>query len=228
MRAMWLAMMVLVLGCTPTHAQTPHGGAALDLEGKTVALVRATDEGVSAYCSGVWVADDAFVTANHCVEESTLGDDVLFATRDDVSALEGDKAAAVRFGKLEAIDAGHDIALVRVTLAPAHPVAHVASRQPYVGEDVQTMGHPYGLWWSYSRGTVAALRVMAPFDDDSFWYVQSTAAASPGNSGGGLFDEAGDLVGLCRATVVARGAENLNLYVHAMYVSRFLAAHGIT
>jgi S1-C subfamily serine protease len=41
--------------------------------------------------------------------------------------------------------------------------------------------------------------------------IQTTAAISPGSSGGGLFDQAGRLIGITTSSI--RGAQNLNFAI---------------
>lgn len=122
-------------------------------------------------------------------------------------------------GRLERRDYGHDLALVRVALPPEHEVAAVG-QGPSVGQPVETMGHPLGLVWSYSRGNVAAVRRITFGDGGPVWFVQSTASISPGNSGGGLFDASGAIVGIAHG-YFPRG-ENVNIYVHPIHVRAFL------
>ena len=44
-------------------------------------------------------------------------------------------------------------------------------------------------------------------------YLQTTAAISPGSSGGGLFDASGNLVGI--TTMTLRGTQNINFAIPA-------------
>lgn len=220
LRRLAVLLTLALLACTPPTTQTPHSPKAARLESETVALVAAGMHGPRAYCSGVWVGADAFLTAAHCVADLEVGESVAYVTRGDLSAAAGDEVEAVRFGKLSSRDATHDLALVKTALSPAHQTAGVAD--PIVGESVQTMGHPLGLWWSYSTGQVAAVRLLAFGDDDAIWYVQSTAPISPGNSGGGLFDSDGNLLGLCNS-YMPRG-ENVNFYIDSRYIRLFLGA----
>jgi S1-C subfamily serine protease len=187
------------------------------LEHKTVALV---DPGASRpYCTGVWVAPDFILTANHCTRDKDFADTVTYATRADVQpGAEGEEIVGMKVGVLVARDEAHDLALVWDKGAPAHAVAGVA--EPMVGQRVETMGSPLGLWWSYSQGQISAIRFKAFGEGDAMWWVQATAPISPGNSGGGLFDENGDLVGLCAATI--RSGQNLNLFVHPRYIRAFI------
>lgn len=203
----------------------PHSATAQDLENKTVALVEVDETGDGgAYCSGVWVGDDTILTANHCVEEEPLGARLSYLVRGDLNAEKDDEIEAARLGVLVARDPSHDLALIRAPLAPLHGVAYVAAQTPFVGQPTQTMGHPLGLWFSYSTGVVSGIRKQQEGEYQDMWWVQTTAPTSPGNSGGGLFDESGELLGICHG-YYPRG-ENLNMYVHAVYLRAFLKAVG--
>jgi len=71
-----------------------------------------------------------------------------------------------------------------------------------VGVPVYAVGAPQGLELSLSDGIVAQLRGGPPP------FIQTTAAVSPGSSGGGLFDGEGQLIGLI--TLYIEGGQNLN------------------
>lgn len=77
-----------------------------------------------------------------------------------------------------------------------------------IGEDVAAIGNPKGLDTSLSRGIVGQKR-----SKNGIRYLQTDAAISSGSSGGGLFDRAGNLVGITSFTV-AEG-ENLNFAIAA-------------
>jgi S1-C subfamily serine protease len=168
----------------------------------------------------VWVTSDAFVTARHCTRGLRAGDTVGYVTRADVD--EREDIVGMRLGVLVAKDAKHDLALVRDKGAPAHGVASIS--EPVVGRSAAAMGHSLGLWWSYSRGEVAAVRIHEFDSDGPVWWVQATTPISPGNSGGGLFDSEGSLIGI--AAGILRGGESLNLFVHSRYVAALLKAEG--
>ena len=70
------------------------------------------------------------------------------------------------------------------------------------GDPVYAVGAPQGLELSLSDGIVAQLRGGPPP------LIQTTAAISPGSSGGGLFDREGRLVGL--TTLYIEGGQSLN------------------
>ena len=79
-----------------------------------------------------------------------------------------------------------------------------------VGEAVYAVGAPQGFDFSISDGIVSQLRTLA---GERAPLIQTSAAISPGSSGGGLFDSEGRLVGL--TTWKIREGENLNFAVPA-------------
>jgi S1-C subfamily serine protease len=81
------------------------------------------------------------------------------------------------------------------------------------------MGAPQGLELTLSQGIVSGLR---DSDDKGYRVIQTDAAISPGSSGGALFDDNGDLVGI--TTYKVRGGENLNFAVPVNYVRKMLTA----
>ena len=180
---------------------------AKDLEAKTVALVDLDeDRRASAYCSGVWLSETVFVTADHCVR----GQGARYAiSKDDIAY-----AAQVVARAPE-----HDLALFVSTAKP--PVHGEAKLAPYAvapGAKVATMGHPLGLWWSYSSGDVAAIRTVD--EKPTTLFIQTTAPTSQGNSGCGLFDSRGYLVGVGHS--IARSGSNISLYVHTKHLAALL------
>jgi S1-C subfamily serine protease len=80
-----------------------------------------------------------------------------------------------------------------------------------VGAKVYAIGAPKGLELTLSDGIVSSLREV-----DGGQYIQTTAAISPGSSGGGLFDENGALVGL--TTFYLAEGQNLNFAVPVEWV----------
>jgi len=80
---------------------------------------------------------------------------------------------------------------------------------PTEGETVFVIGHPEGLRFTLSTGIISRTNGSM---------IQMSAPVSPGNSGGPVFDDRGDLVGIVIAMVDKHGdpnAENLNFAIRA-------------
>ncbi|MHB1993437.1 tetratricopeptide repeat protein [Metallibacterium scheffleri] len=93
--------------------------------------------------------------------------------------------------QLDKADWNRDVCSLSVPGLPAPPVTLGSTRTLQVGASVYAIGTPEGLQRTLSQGIVSSLR---PVGGGS--YIQTTAAISPGSSGGGLFDDHGRLLGL--------------------------------
>jgi tetratricopeptide (TPR) repeat protein len=103
---------------------------------------------------------------------------------------------------LYAEDSDKDICLLDAMGIQGKPAQLGKAAGLKVGDPVYAVGAPQGLELSLSGGMVAQLRGgPSPL-------IQTTAAISPGSSGGGLFDAEGRLVGL--TTFYVQGGQNLN------------------
>ncbi len=223
-----MIMILAAVGCSlPKPIAVPvtqHMEMAQILKSKAVALVGTNRRGeIEAFCSGTWVSESTILTANHCVD----GDDYTnYVINSDVFSASDPTTPRVKFkprvAAIAARDVDHDLALLKIAYPiPPHNVALVADYDVSQGQVVQTMGQPIGLWFSYSSGDVAAIRVMPNALNFEMLLIQTTAPISPGSSGGGLFDEAGNLVGVCHGAFDG-GPENVNLFIHTTYIRKLL------
>ena len=71
-----------------------------------------------------------------------------------------------------------------------------------IGDDVQAIGHPNEMWWTYTRGYVSQFRNNYEwiYEDESFTLnanvIQTQTPITTGNSGGPLFTKRGEILGL--------------------------------
>ena len=108
---------------------------------------------------------------------------------------------------LELWDTAKDLCQLRApgVAAPAVPLGD--ARTLVVGQPVYALGSPAGLELTLSAGIVSALRHDTA---QNLAAIQTSAAISHGSSGGGLFDEQGQLIGIT-AAFIGGDAQNLNL-----------------
>lgn len=81
----------------------------------------------------------------------------------------------------------------------------------FAGDTVVAIGNPLGLESTVSTGIISALR-----ESDGYTIYQTTAPISPGNSGGPLLDEHGQVIGINTATIP--DGQNLNFAIPIDYV----------
>jgi len=110
-----------------------------------------------------------------------------------------------------------DVALLRVK-TPNKNYLKWRKNEVRIGEDVFTIGHPFGYEYSVSKGIISNVERR----DDEFGFVkvvQSDLAVNKGNSGGALIDTNGYVVGLIRALVTSNGgSDGISLAVKPLTV----------
>lgn len=127
------------------------------------------------------------------------------------------KQGAEQFpAKVEFIDKDFDIAILHVEGKVIRPV-NIYVKEPEVGNAVFAIGSPLGLEGTITNGIISAYR-----KKDLVPFVQTTAAISHGNSGGGLFDTEGNLIGI--TTFKLSEGENLNFAIDAQFVMNIFDA----
>jgi len=111
-------------------------------------------------------------------------------------------------------DNDHDLCQLSVPKlsAPAVQLGDAGSLSP--GQRVVAIGAPESLELSISEGLISALRDYG----DGSRVIQTTASISPGSSGGGLFDEAGRLIGL--TTFFLKEGQNLNFALPVSWIGK--------
>ena len=126
-------------------------------------------------------------------------------------------------------DTTNDLALLSTSLRPPRVAAPRLGLR--LGESVAAFGYPYvdilATSGNFTQGNVTALAGMR---DDSR-YVQISAPVQPGNSGGPLLDQNGNLVGMVTAKLqMAQSGDlpqNVNFALNASIISSFLDTNGI-
>jgi len=112
-----------------------------------------------------------------------------------------------------ASDETEDIALLRIEAADVPTLTLGNSNAVREGDNVVLVGAPLGLEETISTGIVSAVRVIP---ERGVRVIQTTAAASPGSSGGPLLNSKGEVVGLISFSMVQ--GQNLNFAIPINYV----------
>jgi len=166
--------------------------------------------------SGFFITDDGFLITNeHVVKD---GMQIRLVT-----------SAGLISAKVIKVDSANDLALLKAEgKFTALPVA--ASRSMKLGGTVATVGFPniglQGFSPKFARGEIGSLS--GPQDDAR--YFQISVPVQPGNSGGALVDERGNVVGVVSATLSARAAlatsgafpQNVSYAVKSSFLLGFL------
>lgn len=112
-------------------------------------------------------------------------------------------------------DAVMDIAMLRVKTDIEFPqIEYGSSDSLRVGQDVVAIGNPLGeLGGTVTEGIISALDRQVIIEGIPMTLLQTSAAVNPGNSGGGLFNMAGELIAIVNAKQSAAGIEGLGFAI---------------
>jgi tetratricopeptide (TPR) repeat protein len=131
-------------------------------------------------------------------------------------------------GELVIVDEKNDMALIRIKNAEGRKFPTVKfgnSDNVKVGQNVFAIGSPFGYEYTISQGIVAGIRedekvsftdpvTYMPFEKRFEKVIQITAAISPGNSGGALFNSKGEVIGITTYTYGSYGNLNFALAIN--------------
>ncbi len=135
------------------------------------------------YGTGFFVTKDGYILTNHHVIE---GADTITVSLNDRTEL-----TATLVGS----DESSDVAVLKVkgNNFPALTIAKTDDIK--VGEPVLAIGSPFGFDYSASAGIVSA-KSRSFGREAAVPFIQSDVALNPGNSGGPLFNQKGEVVGI--------------------------------
>ena len=102
--------------------------------------------------------------------------------------------------------------------APAAvPVPLGSARDASIGDEVYAIGAPHGLALSLSRGIISQLRSVG--GKNAAPVIQTDATVLRGSSGGGLFDQQGELIGITTLKISGAGTGGFAFAVPAEWVT---------
>jgi serine protease Do len=148
---------------------------------------------VQSLGSGFVISADGYVITNNHVIDGADEIKVIFA--------DGESLPAELIGR----DAKTDLAVLKIESDDDFPfVPFGDSNSARVGDWVMAIGNPFGLGGTVTAGIISAINRdinAGPYDD----FIQTDASINRGNSGGPLFNMAGEVVGVNTAIISPSG-----------------------
>jgi TPR repeat protein len=193
--------------------------AASDGNGSSLENPDLTNQTPKAYGSGAIVsAQGNILTAAHVVTGATQL--VVVTTKGRCIAI------------VLQIDEANDIAVLKIDGGPYMPLPVAQSNGVRLGQAVSTIGFPnveiQGFSPKVTRGEISSIDGIA--DDPRGWQI--SVPVQPGNSGGPLLDENGNIIGIVEAKLGLKAAEatgdipqNVNYAVKSAYALALLAPY---
>ena len=171
--------------------------------------------------TGFAVSYDGHIITNHHVIDACQEIKVRYKS-DDILA------------KLIAFDTVNDLAILKIDTKPSS-VLPISYSNPEILQEIYVAGFPFGENVSTSikmtKGIVSSLTGMG----NNYSNIQIDAALQPGNSGGPVFDDKGNVVGVAVAKIDLEYAiekfgvvpENTNFGIKSSVVINFLESNSI-
>ena len=172
--------------------------------------------------SGVVINDKAHVVTNWHVVEDFSEVDVVFKPPVGSKAV----PSSIHRSRVLAVDKNRDLALIEPLYPPSNflqldfPEDFEFTEEYLVSKEAHCIGHPSGYNWTYTKGIISQIRAQDQWSyytdellaenlsvseiesekDKSIWHIadviQIDCSISPGNSGGPLLNEKGEILGI--------------------------------
>jgi serine protease Do len=187
-------LLVCVLCTTLTiNANTLSKEVVEKVKSATVFMMMSSDNNITitnpnggGLCSGFVINEKRHIVTNyHCVHNTTKLQ-LAFYDKDDWNIYEV---------KIIGIDPVSDLAVIQIPKRKKPlPFLNWSTEDPWDGQDVFAVGHPFGMVWSVSKGIISNTdrNVRSPY----VRFIQTDVAINQGNSGGPLVNTAGNVVGV--------------------------------
>lgn len=151
--------------------------------------------------SGVIISSDGYiVTNNHVISEANK----IMVKLNNSKVYE-----ATLVGR----SSEFDIAVLKIDADNLIPAIIGDSDKIVVGETAVVVGNPLGSGATVTNGIISALDREIDFGDLVINLLQTNAAVNPGNSGGGIFNGKGELVGIVVAKSAGENVEGIGFAI---------------
>ncbi len=232
----WLASLKGEKGDTPDSivSVVANNTIASSVSIKSGFTVKGTVGTVYGQGSGVIIEDDKaqgtayILTNNHVVydENSTAADKLAETVNVYLYGYEYDNYAIA--AQIIGTSITYDLAVLKISGSQvyknsiASPVSIKSSSLVTAGDDAIVIGNAEGEGIAVSSGIVSKDSVVIPFNvelpDDTtkvvyYRSIRTDAAVNPGNSGGGMFDCNGNLIGIVNIKSVAEDIDNMGYVI---------------
>ena len=148
--------------------------------------------------SGVIVKEDGYIATNYHVIQG--------ANKVQVTLHNGEAYSASIIGS----DPANDIAVIKIDATGLTTATIGDSSTVDVGDLAVAIGNPLGqLGGTATTGIISALDRTLDVEGTTLTLMQTDAAINGGNSGGGLFNSKGELIGIVESKASAVGVEGL-------------------
>jgi serine protease Do len=203
-----------VVNVNPNQPMTPHQLYAANLPscvGITVSTTTVNFFGQTstsaASGSGFVLTTDGYIVTNyHVANEMCTSITVILydGSRYEAQYIYGDELS--------------DLAVIKIEKTDCDYAVFGDSDHMTYGDLVLAIGNPKGLGLSVTDGIISRPGESVTFDDATMTLLRTSAAINNGNSGGGLFNLKGELIGIVNAKLASSSIDNIGYAIPSITV----------
>lgn len=182
-----------------------------------IKVFKGSDNDYYAWGTGVIASENGYIITNTHVIDGGETAKVVLSDGKEYDAL------------LVGFDASSDVALLKIDAAGLPAAEFASSSTLMVGDSVAAIGNPLGqnLSLTMTRGIVSALNREISYNGTTMSLIQTDASINEGNSGGPLFNERGQVVGITNMKMISNlgsGIEGLGFAIPSDTVKSIVSA----
>ena len=149
----------------------------------------------------IWTDNGYIVTCNHVIENAQT----IVVTLSNEQSFEA---------QIVGVDPVTDLAVIKINASDKLPATTIRGTALILGEAVVAIGNPLGaLSNTVTDGIISSLERQITVEGKTMTLIQTNAAVNHGNSGGGLFDCNGSLVGIVNAKSTEAQVEGIGFAI---------------
>ncbi len=178
---------------------------------KSVVIIRVTESNSSGAGSGVIYTQDGYIVTNyHVVGDSalTISVELYDGTVYDARYIYGDEYV--------------DLSVIKIEKNDCVPAKIGDSSQMALGQMVIAIGNPLGYGLTVTDGIISAVSRSVTVENTTMTLMQTSASINSGNSGGGLFNMNGELIGIVNAKISGTSVESMGYAIPSETVVKSL------
>ena len=156
--------------------------------------------------SGFIISSDGYILTNYHVVQTAHEHSLPLI----VSLNDGTEYTATVIGYEES----SDVALIKIDATGLNAAVIANSDTIRAGQRVYAVGNPFGdLNYTMTEGIVSALDRVTTVDGKSINTFQFSAAVNPGNSGGPVYNENGEIMGIVSVKIMGNSVEGIGFAI---------------
>jgi serine protease Do len=174
---------------------------------KTAIQAVVTVTGTKGFGSGVVISPDGYIVTNYHV-------------------VQGEKKISVKLSQDIKLNADvvktnpeYDLALLKLTASELKALPFANSDETEIGDEVYAIGTPSDLelGQTITKGIISGKRTL-----ENISFIQSDVSISPGNSGGPLLNDKGQIIGITTMKIIGKGIEGIGFSIPSNVVLEML------